>query len=106
MRPVFHMISMAVFMLMIAGCVSEQISPDYKPKMGVAQSSDGSVTFALQTRPEYEYAIYYQDPKTNEWKVIPGCERIRGTGEMVEVKKQFNSRATLPAFTVRHTLIK
>ena len=98
-------IVMLIGALLCGGCVSEQISPDYKPKMGVAQSADGYVTFALQTRVEYEYAIYYQDPRTYEWKVIPGCERIRGTGETVEIKKKFNSRGALPAFTVRHTQI-
>ena len=91
---------------MAVGCVSEQISPDYKPKMGVAQNADGSIVFALQTRVEYEYSIYFEDPRSGEWKVIPGCERIRGTGETIEIRKNFNASGPLPAFTVRHTKIR
>ena len=89
--------------LVLGGRVSEQITPEYKPKMGVVQNSDGSVVFALQTRAGYEYEIKYLDPRTNGWKTMPGCERIRGTGETIEIQKNFNSRGPLPAFTVRHT---
>ena len=90
--------------LMLPGCSTPPL-PEHKPKLGVAQNSDGMLTFSITTEVGYEYAIYYEDPKTRSWKVIPGCERIRGTGEQVEIRKKFNSRGPLPAFTVRHTRI-
>lgn len=92
--------------LSLSGCKSTPDVPEHKPKLGVAQNSDGIVTFAITTEVGYEYAIYYEDPKTQSWKLIPGCDRIKGTGEQVEMKKKFRSRGPLPAFTVRHTLIR
>lgn len=88
--------------LALSGCTSTPELPEHKPKLGVAQNSDGIVTFAITTAVGYEYAIYYEDPKTRSWKLIPGCDRIRGTGEQVQIEKKFNSRGPLPAFTVRH----
>ncbi len=92
--------------LMLAGCTSTPDVPDHKPKLGVAQNSDGIVTFAITTEVGYEYAIYYEDPTTKSWKLIPGLDRIKGTGEQVEMKKKFKSRGPLPKFTVRHTRIR
>lgn len=88
--------------LLVGGCSTPK-EPEHRPKLGVAQNSDGVVTFALTTKLGYEYAIYYEDPKTMGWKLLPGCEAIKGTGEQVQVQKHFRSRGSLPAFTVRHT---
>lgn len=85
------------------GCVSKTQEPEHRPKLGVAQNSDGFITFAITTHPDYIYAIYYEDPTTREWKLLPGCDSIKGNGEQVEIKKKFNSRGSLPAFTVRHS---
>jgi len=71
----------------------------------VAENSEGIVVFALTTHPDYIYAIYYEDPVTRAWTLMPGCDSIKGNGEQVEIKKTFNSRGPLPAFTVRHTKI-
>lgn len=88
-----------------AGCASKPKEPEHRPKLGVAENSEGVVTFALTTHPDYTYAIYYEDPDTKLWKLMPGCDSIRGNGEQVEIKKRFNSRGPLPSFTVRHTKI-
>lgn len=87
------------------GCASTPKEPEHRPKLGVAENSDGDVVFALTTHPDYIYAIYYEDPKTSAWKLMPGCDSIKGNGEQVEIKKKFNSRGPLPPFTVRHTKI-
>ena len=94
--------SLLIAVSVLTGC-STPTPPEHTPKLGIAQNSDGMLTFAITTEVGYEYAIYYEDPKTQSWKVIPGCERIKGTGEQVEIQKKFNSRGPLPAFTVRHT---
>lgn len=88
-----------------SGCASVPDEPEHRPKLGVAQNSDGIITFALTTHPDYIYAIYYEDPNTRAWKLMPDCDSIRGNGEQVEIKKKFNSRGPVPAFTVRHTKI-
>lgn len=92
-----------VAFMVAAGCASAPKEPEHRPKLGVAENSDGVVIFALTTHPDYMYAIYYEDPATKAWKIMPGCESIKGNGEQVEIKKKFNSRGALPAFTVRHT---
>lgn len=92
-------------MLFSAGCASAPKEPEHRPKLGIAQNSDGVVTFAISTKEGYIYDIYYEDPKTRAWKLIPGCDGIRGTGEQIEVQKKFNSRGPLPSFTVRHTKV-
>ncbi|MDZ8117378.1 hypothetical protein [Pontiella agarivorans] len=87
------------------GCASAPEQPEHRPKLGIAQNSDGVVTFAISTEKDYIYALYYEDPETRAWKLIPGCENIRGTGGQVEVQKTFKSRGPLPSFTVRHTRV-
>lgn len=96
---------MLTAVLFSVGCVSTAKEPEHRPKIGIAQNSDGVVTFAISTKEGYIYDIYYEDPKTRAWKLLPGCEGIRGTGGQVEVQKKFNSRRALPSFTVRHSKI-
>jgi hypothetical protein len=89
--------------LLLAGCVSKQIEPENNPKLGVAQNSDGTVAFALETKVGYKYSILYQDPRDQSWKTVKGCESIIGTGETIEMMKSFNSRGALPPFSVNYS---
>ncbi|MDF7823507.1 hypothetical protein P4B35_05740 [Pontiellaceae bacterium B12227] len=88
---------------LLSGCVSKQLEPEDNPKLGVAQSSNNMVAFALETKPGYKYSILYQDQKDMSWKPIKGCESIIGTGETIEIEKKFNSRGPLPPFTVNYS---
>lgn len=85
------------------GCVSEKIEPEHKPRLGVSQSSEGWLTFSLETEIGYKYKILYEDPIDRTWKPVKGCESIKGTGAPVEFKKRFNSRNPVPAFTVSYS---
>jgi len=85
------------------GCVSEKIEPEHKPRLGVSQNSDGWVIINLETKIGYKYQIQYEDPADRLWKPLKGCESISGTGEVVEIKKRFNSRKALPPFTVTYS---
>ncbi len=105
MRRFSGVLSAALLIGALNGCVSKQITPEYKPRMGVARNSEGFVTFAIDSRVGYEYAIYYEDPVSKNWTPVPGCGGIRGTGDSIELMKRFNSRGPLPAFTLRHTKI-
>lgn len=89
--------------LLFTGCVSKQLEPEDNPKLGVAQSGNGIVVFALETKVGYKYSILYQDKNDMSWKAIKGCESIIGTGEVVEIEKTFNSRGALPPFTVNYS---
>jgi hypothetical protein len=90
-------------LLASSGCVSKKIEPEHNPKLGVSQSSDGMVTMRLDTVVGYKYSIIYEDPKDRQWKTMPGCESIRGTGEPVEIRKRFNSRKPLPPLNVTYS---
>jgi len=87
---------------MLSGCVSQRIEPEHKPKLSVAQSSDGMVVFSLETEVGYEYQILYQNPADRTWKLVKGCESIKGTGKAVVIRKYFNARGELPPFTVNY----
>jgi hypothetical protein len=90
-------------LLVSGGCVSKKIEPEHKPQLGVSQSNDGWVTFRLETEAGYKYSIIYEDPKDRQWKAMPGCESIRGTGDPVEIRKRFNSRQPLPPLNVTYS---
>lgn len=89
----------------VVGCVSKKIEPEHKPRLGVSQSSEGWLTFRLETEIGYKYKILYEDPSDRVWKPVKGCESIMGTGEPVEIKKKFNSRKAVPPFTVSYSTI-
>jgi hypothetical protein len=82
------------------GCVSDQVEPEHKPRLGVAQNFDGSLTMNLETKVGYEYTILYLSPTDNKWKVVKGCEAIKGTGDTVEIQKKFKKGQKVPPFTV------
>ena len=89
--------------VLFSGCVSKKIEPEHKPRLGVAQSSDGWITFRLETELGYKYQIQYEDPANNAWKTVAGCDAIEGTGEPVEIQKRYNSRKPVPQFTVNYS---
>lgn len=107
MRRMYKLFSILMLgaVLFSIGCASGPKEPEHRPKMGVAQNSDGTVTFVILTEEGYIYDIYYEDPETRTWKLIPGLEGIRGTGGQVEVQKKINTRGPLPSFTVRHAKV-
>ena len=88
---------------LLSGCVSEKIEPEHKPRLGVSQSSDGWITFRLETERGYKYQIQYEDPVDRSWKTVDGCESIDGTGEPVDIRKRYNSRKPVPQFTVNYS---
>ncbi|MEI6892527.1 MAG: hypothetical protein V5783_10185 [Pontiella sp.] len=89
--------------LLLTSCVTEQLEPEDRPKLGVAKSGDNMVFFALQTKVGYKYSILYQSTKDKSWNPIAGCESIIGTGETIEIEKKFNSNGPLPPFTVNYS---
>ena len=85
---------------------SEQVEPEHKPRLGVAQNSDGSLTMSLETEIGYEYTILYLNPSDNKWAKLKGHEGIKGTGERIEFKQKFSKKKKVPAFTVDYVKIK
>ena len=92
-------------LLLSAGCVSEQLRPAHEPELAVSQSGD-ILTISLTTEVGYLYTILYKDPRSEGLKPLPGCEKIRGTGKLVEIRKKFNSRNPVPMMFVDFVRIK
>lgn len=92
-------------LLLNAGCVSEQVRPAHEPELAVSQSGD-ILTISLTTEVGYLYTILYKDPRSEGLKPLPGCEKIRGTGKLVEIRKKFNSRNPVPMMFVDFVRIK
>lgn len=90
-------------MLAMGGCVSEKLEPEYSPQLGMSQSSDGLLVLMLKTEVGYKYTIRYEDPRTQTWKPLKGCEAIKGTGEAIEIKKKIDPRKPVPRMTVDYS---
>ena len=93
-------IFLVVGLVLSAGCTSRGVGPEHRPRLAIAQNSDGWVTINMNTRVGYEYCIMYIDLKTKVWTPLEGCDAIRGTGEVVQVRKHFNPRVEVPPLTV------
>lgn len=99
----FNLLFLAVVslgFLLGTGCISEQVEPEHKPKLSVVQHSDGSIAMHLETKVDHLYTILYLCPVEKTWKVVKGCEKIKGTGETVIINKQFKKGQPIPPFTV------
>jgi hypothetical protein len=93
-----------VGVLVLAGCVSEKIEPEYRPQLGMSQGSDGLLTLMLQTRQGYTYTILYEDPQSRAWTPLKGYESIKGTGELIEIRKKIDPRRPVPRMTVDYSI--
>lgn len=93
-------ISMAVATLFISGCVSERLEPEHTPQLSVVQDSEGWVTMGLETKVGYDYSIMYLDPKERIWKQLKGYDKIKGTGELVQIRKKMRKGQEIPSMTV------
>ncbi|MEE9368636.1 MAG: hypothetical protein V3V05_07190 [Pontiella sp.] len=102
-KSIQRLFSLLFILVILSGCVSKKVEPEHKPRLGVAQTSDGWMTFRLETELGYKYQIQYKDPANNSWKTLADCDAIEGTGEPIEIRKRYNSRKPVPQFTVNYS---
>lgn len=69
----------------IAGCVTEIQKPVAKTALFTTRTGDQAV-LSWQSKAGEIYAVRYSESREGgaQWKVLPGCERISGTGEVIE----------------------
>lgn len=75
----------AAFLLLASGCVTEIQKPLAQTNLFTVRSGD-DIRLSWITRRGEEYSVWYADAlgKGAQWKVLPGCERLIGTGEQME----------------------
>lgn len=76
----------AAFLLLAAsGCVTEIEKPLSQTNLFSVRSGD-EIRLSWITRKGEEYQVWYSDTlgKGASWHVLPGCERLLGTGEQLE----------------------
>ena len=71
--------------LLVAGCVTEIQQPLTQTNLFTARSGD-TVALSWASKRGEQYAIWYADSlgSGTQWKPLPGCERIDGTGATIE----------------------
>jgi hypothetical protein len=72
-------------MFLVAGCVTEIEKPVTQAALFTTRVGD-DVTLSWQSKAGENYAIRYAGSRSSGslWEVLPGCERIAGTGEVIQ----------------------
>ena len=87
MKPARNAILAAgvAFVLLTAGCVTEIQKPIAQTNLFTTRSGD-DIRISWASRKGEQYSIWYSDKLGGggQWTVLPGCERINGTGEQIE----------------------
>ena len=79
--------------LLLAGCVSTVIEEEKGPPPVItAQNSDGEVTVAWESELDLLYTVYCQKTSGGDWVILPGANRLRGTGEQMTARDRANPR--------------
>lgn len=71
--------------LLSTGCVTEIQQPLTQTNLFTARSGD-TVALSWASKRGEQYAIWYAESLGggSQWKVLPGCERLDGTGGTIE----------------------
>ncbi|MCF7816887.1 MAG: hypothetical protein K9M54_03295 [Kiritimatiellales bacterium] len=87
--------------LVLVGCVSTPILPEYSPRVITVQNSDGLVTLSWKSETGYAYRIYFLNEKDNTWKPLKGVDQFIGTGKSITISDQRRPGDRLPWYSVR-----
>lgn len=79
-------------MFLLAGCVSKVVEQPHPPPLMIARNSEGVVTMQWDTKPGWYYTIFYQDNPSSNWKVLPGANRLRGTGKPLNAQDRVDPK--------------
>jgi hypothetical protein len=71
--------------LALSACVTEIQKPVSEVALFTTRAGD-QVGISWMSRPGETYAVYYAESRQSgvQWKVLPGCERVAGTGGTIE----------------------
>ena len=81
-------------LFLITGCVTKVVeSDDPRPTLSTSQNSDGVSFLSWESDTDYFYTIKYVSKPGEPWKVLPGAERIRGTGRTMMIMDKIHLNA-------------
>lgn len=71
--------------LLQVSCVTEVEKPLAQTNLFTTRSGD-QIRISWVSRPGEQYSVWYSDTlgKGAQWKVLPGAERVSGTGDQIE----------------------
>lgn len=71
--------------LLLSACVTEIQKPVTEAALFTTRAGN-DVKISWQSKPGEMYAIHYSESRRSgsQWKILPGCERVSGTGGMIE----------------------
>ncbi len=78
-------------LLLTTGCVTEQINPEDDGRLEtrlIVTRSGNEVNLSWRSRMHVVYTLYYGASRSSgaQWQVVPGAERVVGTGDTVYFK--------------------
>lgn len=76
----------AIATILLTGCVSQVVQPARDTRLFVVSSGEG-FTLSWQSQPKTLYSVWYTDRLEGQgsWRVLPGAERVAGTGRTIEI---------------------
>ena len=97
----FRSLLIVMILAFLSGCVSKPVEMEYTPpRLMIAQNSDGDVTIAWESDPEYVYTIYYQAEADGDWMPLTKAHRVPGTGETLTVYDRVNPNRPLRRYRI------
>lgn len=87
--------------IVLAGCVSKPVEVEiHAPPLMIAQNSDGQVSIAWESEPDYFYSVYFQSSADADWKVLRTANRVSGTGQTLTAYDLVNPNRALRHYRV------
>ncbi len=76
---------LGVVLLSLSGCVSEIVKPEREIVIMATRVGD-EYKVSWQSKQGEQYVVWYSETlgKGSQWKILPGCEHVVGTGEFIE----------------------
>ncbi len=82
-------IAAAIILFSAAGCVTEVEKPLAQTALFTTRVGE-EVTLSWKSKIGEQYSLWYAETRdaNSRWNVLPGCERINGTGENIQKTDQ------------------
>lgn len=82
----FSSLAGGVALIVLTGCVSEIVKPEREIVI-MATRVGSEYKVGWQSKSGEQYVVWYSETlgKGSQWKILPGGERVVGTGEFIEM---------------------
>ena len=97
----FRPLLLITLLAFLSGCVSKPVEEEYTPPpLLIAQHSEGDVSSAWESDPDYVYTIYYQTKADADWMPLKKAHRVPGTGQTLTVYDRVNPNHPLRRYRI------